>query len=49
MIHVPTVTASVMIAAVDGCSATEAAAAPSAIVRPALSTWPSATVAISGA
>ena len=37
MIHVPTVTLSVRIAAVDGCSVTAAVADASAIVRPAFS------------
>ena len=34
--HVPTVTLSVRMAAVDGCSVIDAAAAAIAIVRPAL-------------
>ena len=38
-----------VIAAVDGCSVIDAAAAASAIVRPALSTWPAAITRISGA
>ena len=47
-IHVPTVTLSVTIAAVAGCSVTDAAAAASAIVSPAFSTWPNASAASSG-
>ena len=47
-IQVPTVTLNVRIAAVDGCSVSDAVAAASAIVSPAFSRWPSATVATSG-
>src|SRR5579859_3968005 len=47
-IQVPTVTLSVTIAAVDGCSVSDAAAAASAIVRPAFRTCPNASAASSG-
>ena len=48
-IQVPTVTPSVRMAAVEGCSVTAAAADASAIVSPAFSTCPSITAISSGA
>src|SRR4030095_6778213 len=48
MIQVPTVTPSVRIAAVEGCSVIDAVAAARAIVNPAFNMWPNITVASSG-